>query len=70
MGVPPVAGLAPYPTPGISLDVVWEIVSVELGEVALQVEGFCEDWERAADNRHLERTALRLLRAAAQAPVG
>ncbi len=28
---------------GISLDVVWEIVSVELGEVALQVEGFLQE---------------------------
>ncbi len=29
---------------GISLDVVWEIVSVELGEVALQVEGILREW--------------------------
>lgn len=28
---------------GISLDVVWEIVSVELGKVALQVEGILRE---------------------------
>ncbi len=31
---------------GISLDVVWEIVSVELGEVALQVEGILQELEK------------------------
>ncbi len=28
---------------GVSLDVVWEIVSAELGEVALQVEGILQE---------------------------
>lgn len=29
---------------GISLDVVWEIVSIELGRVALQIEGILREW--------------------------
>ncbi|MFO3796332.1 MAG: DUF86 domain-containing protein [Anaerolineales bacterium] len=29
---------------GISLDVVWEIVSIELGEVAAQVEEIVQEW--------------------------